>query len=195
MSEPNVEVGLMFRRVRRRRCRRRPSGEQQPEVLIRLTREFYMKEEAVAVEPVAGGRAGRAGCRDRRDAARAHHRHRHRAEAASCQHTPATRSTPEPRSPARQGPYADLLARLDLDPPVYAPPVAWAPPPKDSYAEIEPNSSFGSANPVNVNTAVDLSASSSRAMATTSISAPAPRASFPSTPATSRRRSTSSSAC
>ena len=27
------------------------SGEQQPEVLIRLTREFYMKEEAVEVEP------------------------------------------------------------------------------------------------------------------------------------------------
>ena len=63
LGAPNVEVGLMFRRVAGDVVSA-TSGEQQPEVLIRLTREFYMKQEAAPVEPVVAA-ASRAGGRDR----------------------------------------------------------------------------------------------------------------------------------
>ena len=155
MSEPNVEVGLMFRRVRGDVVSA-TNSEQQPEVLIRLTREFYMKEEAVAVEPVvAAAQAEQVVATAETPPVPTTGSDTARKPVVPAY--PASEQEAEPRSPARQGPYADLVARLDLDPPVYAPPVAWAAPPKDSYAEIEPNSSFGSANPVNVNTAIDLS--------------------------------------
>ena len=153
MSAPNVEVGLMFRRVAGDVVTM-TNGEQQPEVLIRLTREFYMKEVAAAVESVVVAQAEQVVATIETPPAPT--------TGSDAARNPVAPAYPqvevaEPRSPARQGPYADLLARLDLDPPVYAPPAAWAPPPKGSYAEIEPNSSFGSANSVNVNTAVDLS--------------------------------------
>jgi hypothetical protein len=154
MSEPNVEVGLMFRRVAGDVVAA-TSGGQQPEVLIRLTREFYMKEEAVEVQSIAVAQAEQAVPTVTMPPAPTTG-----SDAAGLPVAPSYQPAavePEPRSPVKQGPYADLLARLDLDPPVYAPPAAWAPPPKDGYTEIEPNGSFGSANPIDVNATVDLS--------------------------------------
>jgi uncharacterized caspase-like protein len=154
MNEPNVEVGLMFSRVAGD-VDTATNGEQKPEVLIRLTREFYMKEEAVAVEQVVVTQAEQAVATIESPPAPT--------TGVDAARTPVVPAYPpvekaaEPRLPGEQGPYAELLARLDLDPPIYVPPAAWAPPPKGSYAEIEPNSSFGSANSVNVNTAIDLS--------------------------------------
>src|SRR6185436_12284102 len=131
---------------------------QQPEVLIRLTREFYMNEEAAAQSPaiaeskppgqtVAAAEIPPAPTTASADAA----------GNPAGQPYPAQQKQAEARSPARQGPYADLLARLNLDPAPYAAPAAWVPPEKHSYAEVEPNNSFGSANPVEVNTTIDLS--------------------------------------
>ena len=54
VGEPNVEVGLMFRRVAGKVVDA-TGGEQRPEVLISLTREYYMNPEAPkpAALPVA----------------------------------------------------------------------------------------------------------------------------------------------
>ena len=54
VGEPNVEVGLMFRRVAGKVVDA-TGGEQRPEVLISLTREYYMNPEAPkpAAVPVA----------------------------------------------------------------------------------------------------------------------------------------------
>ncbi len=53
IAEPNVEVGLMFRRVARR-VRDATRGDQQPELLVRLVDEVYLNaEQTIAAPPVS----------------------------------------------------------------------------------------------------------------------------------------------
>jgi uncharacterized caspase-like protein len=57
IGEPNVEVGLMFRRVARR-VRDETSGEQQPELLVRLVDEVYLNGTAPPVTVAASKPVG-----------------------------------------------------------------------------------------------------------------------------------------
>jgi uncharacterized caspase-like protein len=151
----NVELGLMFRRVAGDVVAA-TNNEQQPEVLIRLTREFYMKTEAVEAAPavVAAPATPEITVAEAPPAPTAG------GDVARTPAAPSYQATPEsapPRVWSRKGPYADLLARLDLDPPLYPAAVAWTAPPKRAFSEIEPNNSFGSASPIEANATVDLS--------------------------------------
>jgi uncharacterized caspase-like protein len=156
MNAPNVEVGLMFRRVAGDVVTA-TSGEQQPEVLIRLTREFYMNAESVAPEiaaPPAQPTEIAASDIETPPAPTA-------GQSYAAAEIPArTSAAPEPEAaaypPEERGAYADLLTRIDLDPAFYQPPLPWTPPPKVDVVEYEPNNSFGSANPIGANAALSF---------------------------------------
>ena len=150
IAEPNVEVGLMFRRVAGD-VDEGTGGDQKPEVLIRLTREFYMNpvaaetptvtaeasvppttEAAAPPAPVGNVQIADAG-----------------AYAGEEEATPVEGDDAPKRGQAV--PYPELLARLDFGRPGYIPTPTWTPPPAQSFEAAEPNDTFGSATAVAAN--------------------------------------------
>jgi hypothetical protein len=145
VAEPNVEVGLVFRRVAGEVVEK-TGGTQRPEVLISLTREYYFAPQATAQAPEQVQAAAKTS-----DAPAA-------PVAPSSIVAPAGPSASEPiaKSSRTLVPYAALLARLDLSEPAFVPPDSWRPPDRDERAEAEPNQSPAGANPILVNSAVKL---------------------------------------
>ena len=150
IAEPNVEIGLMFRRVAGD-VDEGTAGDQKPEVLIRLTREFYMNpvaadtptvtvaasapsaaEAAAPPAPVGNVQTADAG-----------------AYAGEEEATPVEGDDAPARGQAV--PYADLLARLDLGRPGHIPTPMWTTPAAEKFEAAEPNDTFGSATPVAAN--------------------------------------------
>lgn len=152
MEEPGVEIGLMFRRVAGRVIAE-TGGTQRPEVLIRLASEYYLAEPPAAVVTAAAPPAPFA------------------IAAAPVDLQPAIPAIPVAanapdvvaRETARQAAFAaaqpDAVDRAALwgymaalaESPFDAPRTQWVPPAREEVSEAEPNNTFGTAQPVNVN--------------------------------------------
>jgi hypothetical protein len=160
MEQPGVEVGLMFRRVAGRVIEQ-TGGTQRPEVLIRLAAEYYLAAPppsivmAAAPAPVIDTPA-----------------------AAPVDIQPLvpmisvvapTASDVTARDSARQAAVAanqpDAADRAALwgymaaltESPIEDPAIQWVAPEREQVAELEPNNSFGAAQPINPNDALSLS--------------------------------------
>lgn len=126
IAAPNVEIGLMFRRVAGQ-VTRATRGEQRPELLIRLAQEFYLAGPPQAAAPLA-----LAAAEPLRETPR---------EEAVLQ-----RNQPLSFRPARWG----WLAAMDPREPARPAP-AWTPPPRVEAEEAEPNDTFGAATRIGPN--------------------------------------------
>ena len=156
VEKPDVEVGLLFRRVAGKVVEA-TAGAQRPEVLISLTREFYMAATSPALVQAAlpetpAGKPAVPTTPAAKDAP---------PPPVTTPLAPVVEKTvPPPASPPPQSrsaaPYADLLARLDLSAPPYQAPPPWQAPPTRDVAEVEPDNTPATAVPVGVNDRVKL---------------------------------------
>jgi hypothetical protein len=151
---PNVEVGLVFRRVAGTVVEE-TEGRQHPELLVRLTREFYLKTEAV---PVAAAPSVPA---PPTETAATPPPPVAPTDAIVIAAAPPVEREPAPDRTsagpvAERRPYAALLDRLNLAGPVYRPASLWTPRDWTSYGEAEPNSTIGTANPLELDSRVQL---------------------------------------
>lgn len=150
---PNVEVGLVFRRVAGTVVEE-TEGRQHPELLVRLTREYYLKTEAapVAAAPSTPAPATETAAAPPPVAP---------TDAIVIAAAPPMESEPAPdrtsvAPPAERRPYAALLDRLNLAAAAYRPASLWTPKDWTSYGESEPNSTIGTANPLELDSRVQM---------------------------------------
>jgi len=145
MEKPGVEVGLIFRRVAGRVIEQ-TGGVQRPEILVRLAAEYYLSSlpaTLVAETPAAAAPATSPPV----DAAPAQP-----VAVAAVGEAELRQAVDASGDRAALWDYAATLQVSPLDPPT----APWVMPPKLVVAEIEPNNSFGMAQPLEANAEVSV---------------------------------------
>lgn len=146
MEKPGVEVGLLFRRVAGKVIDE-TGGIQRPEILVRLASEYYLSDlPPVAALPPPIKVAEAASAAAPVDLVEV-------APVAAPAAEGEVRQTLEPENRAALWDYASTLVTSPYDPPS----PEWVPPPGQEMDEIEPNSTFGTAQPIGPNDTVNLS--------------------------------------
>ncbi len=150
IEQPGVEVGLVFRRIAGRVVKSTDGG-QRPELLVRLTTEFYLKPkpETVAVEKLKSDLVA----------------------AVPSKPVPKPTAQPAPASRAREGQEQGGTVRTEdvrfrasqwgyysaLRPtPTTMPNAPWQPPQRRSVAETEPNNTWTKANSIQSSDVLNL---------------------------------------
>lgn len=155
IEEPNVEVGLVFRRVAGSVVEA-TEGRQHPELLVRLTREYYLRTEAH--EPAGPSPLMRSTGEEGFGEAPPPPTSGVLAvtPVASAPEEPAPPPAEPPPPAAEKRPYPEIASRLDVSEPPYVPRETWEPKPWSDVVEAEPNGTYGTATPVELKTRVKL---------------------------------------
>jgi uncharacterized caspase-like protein len=138
LETPDVEVGLLFRRVAGRVVEA-TNGDQRPELLVRLTHEFYLNRTAIAAADTVGPAV-------------------EETQTATPAATDSSDDTPldvadETDEASRGWDSAGLLPTIE---PAFAAPPSWVPAATASHSEREDNNSFGTAQAIGVNDRVTM---------------------------------------